>query len=135
MAAVTGTVVGAKPLANSGDVVVATWAHMTLEDVAPGGAGAEDVNDVGAAFSGYDDYSDRTVQFFGTFTTATVLLEGSLDGGTTWATLTDPQGNALSKVAATMENVQELTPLVRPRLTGANFTTDITVVLYARKAT
>ena len=133
MTAVAETVVGAKPLANSGDVVVAVWAGLTLEDVDPPGAGAEDVNDVGAAFSGYNDYSDRTVHIFGTFTTATCLIEGSLDG-TNWITLTDPQGNALSKTAASLENVQELTPYVRPRLTGANFTTDITVVLYARKA-
>src|SRR3990172_5842911 len=106
MTAVAGSVAGAKPLANSGDVVVAVWAGMTLEDVDPPGAGAEDVNDVGAAFSGYDDYPDRTVQILGTIDTATVLFEGSLDG-TNWATLTDPQGNPLSKTGVAIEGVQE----------------------------
>lgn len=72
-------------------------------------------------------YPFKTVQVFGTFGGGTVVIEGSNDGGTTYTTLTDPQGNALSFTAAGVEKVQENTQLIRPRATVG--VTTITVVL------
>ena len=43
-------------------------------------------------------YADKTVQFAGTWGGATAVLEGSMDG-TTWFTLTDYQGAAISATA------------------------------------
>jgi hypothetical protein len=62
-------------------------------------------------------WSDRSVQFTGTFDSGTVVLQGSNDG-TNWFTLTDPQGNAISKTAAALEAVSELTRYVRPSVSG-----------------
>ena len=44
-----------------------------------------------------------------------IILDGSNDGGTTWAPLTDPQGNAITKTADAIEAVTEVTGLARPR--------------------
>ena len=78
------------------------------------------------------DFPDRTVQFLGTFGTGgSVSFEGSNDG-TNWLVLTDPQGNAITKTAASMEFVTETPLYVRPRVTAGDGTTDLTVILFAR---
>lgn len=124
MATVNETITGVKPVTSaddgSGDSASITWVLTTADFV-------------GRAVK-YNDFADRTVQFFGTFGAATVVLEGSLDGGTTWATLTDPQGNAISKTAAALEAVQEAVPLVRPQLSVVGTGATVTVVLFVRKA-
>lgn len=78
------------------------------------------------------DYSDRSVQVTGTFGTGgTIVLEGSNDG-TNYKTLTDPQGNPLSFTAAALEQVQELTRYVRPRVTAGDGTTSLVATLLVR---
>lgn len=63
------------------------------------------------------NYSDKTVQFLGTFG-GSMLIEGSMDtdpSTAVYATLNDPQGNALSSItAAKIENVLEHVYLIRP---------------------
>lgn len=61
------------------------------------------------------EYPDKSVQLLGTFG-GNVLIEGSLDpDGAVWATLSDPQGNALSAItAAKCEQVLEHVYLIRP---------------------
>jgi len=69
------------------------------------------------------------VQVFGTFGVGgTVLIEGSLDGGTTWATLNDADGTALSFTNARVERVQQNGVRVRARVSGGDGTTSLTVV-------
>src|SRR4051794_33408164 len=65
--------------------------------------------------------ADRSVQFGGTFDTSVVVLEGSNDG-VTYFTLTDPQGNNISKNGASLEQVEEVCRYARPRCVsgGAN---------------
>ena len=78
------------------------------------------------------DFADRTVQVAGTFGAGgAVAVEGSLDG-LTWATLTDPQGNALSITAAKIEAISEAVLYVRPRVTGGDGTTSLTIHLLAK---
>jgi len=78
------------------------------------------------------DFPDRTVQIVGTFGAGgSVNFEGS-NNGTDWAVLTDPQGNPITKTAAAMEFVTETPRYVRPRVTGGDGTTDLSVVLFAR---
>jgi hypothetical protein len=77
-------------------------------------------------------YTDKSVQVFGTFGVGgTATLQGSNDG-TNWATLTDPQGNPLSMTSAKIEMVSEATVFVRPVVTGDG-STSITVLLLAKE--
>ena len=90
--------------------------------------------DVGSPFD-MMNYADRSVQVLGTFGAGGNLRwEGSNDLGTTWATLTDPQGNALDFTTAKIEQVMELAHWVRPKVTNGDGSTAITVVLVARRA-
>lgn len=75
--------------------------------------------------------SVRSVQIAGTFGSATVVLEGSLDGSN-YITLNDLQGSAISKTAAGLEGVAELTRYVRPKTSGGTGTS-ITVTVLVRK--
>lgn len=73
--------------------------------------------------------SDRSVQVSGTFGGATVVLQGSNDG-TNWVTLTDPQGNAISKTSAAIEQIEEATLSIRPVTSGGTGTSiDVNVLL------
>lgn len=76
-------------------------------------------------------YADRSVQVSGTFGGATVVIEGSNDG-TNWATLTDPQGNALNITSAKIEQVMEICLHVRPRVSGGDGTTALAVTIVGR---
>lgn len=66
----------------------------------------------------HSQYSDKSVQVTGALGGATVVIQGSNDDGTTWVTLTDAQGNALSFSAAGLEMVAEATGLIRPSVSG-----------------
>lgn len=79
------------------------------------------------------EFADRTAQIIGTFGAGgTIVLEGTNDG-TNYVTLTDPQGNAISKTSASIEAISELTWKVRPRVTGGDGTTDLSVYLLIKK--
>lgn len=72
--------------------------------------------------------SDKSVQILGTFGTGgTAVLQGSNDGGTTWHTLSDPQGNDISFTAAGTAQVLESTQLIRPSVSGGDTNTDLDV--------
>jgi len=83
--------------------------------------------------------ADRTVQITGTFDTTTVILQGSnfasptASTDTDWFTLTDPQGNAISKTAAAGEAVLELTRWIRPKVTAGGASTSISVRLLVKR--
>lgn len=74
---------------------------------------------------------DRSIQFAGTFDTSTIVWEGSNDGST-WATLTDPQGNAISKTAAAIEAISEMTRYMRPKCTAGGGSTAIVPTLFVK---
>ena len=77
--------------------------------------------------------SDRSIQFTGTFGVGgTIVLEGSNDG-TNYVSLTDPQGNAISKTAAGIEAVMELTRYIRPRVTAGDGTTSLVATLLVKR--
>ena len=60
-------------------------------------------------------YPTKSVIVQGTFGGGTILIEGSSDGGVTYHTLHDPQGNDLSFTAARAEEIEEVVQLIRPR--------------------
>jgi hypothetical protein len=73
------------------------------------------------------------VQFAGTLSVGgTIVLEGSNDG-VTYYTLTDPQGNAISKTALGIEAVQEVVRFVRPRVTAGDGSTDLKAYLLIKR--
>lgn len=88
-------------------------------------------NDDGAQVQGAE-YTDKSVQVFGTFGGASVVFEGSNDGSN-WATLTDPQGNPLTFASAKIEMVSEATWYVRPRVSGGDGTTSLTVIVLMKE--
>lgn len=77
--------------------------------------------------------SDRSIQFIGTFGSGgTIALQGSNDG-VNWESLTDPQGNAISKTAKTIEMITELTRYVRPFVSAGDGTTDLDAYLLVKR--
>lgn len=74
---------------------------------------------LGAAFA---QFPDRTVVFQGTWGGATAILQGSMDGGLTWFTLTDHLGNALSYTANGIALIAENPTLLRPTTSGGSGT-------------
>lgn len=77
-------------------------------------------------------FPDKSIQVLGTFGAGgTIILEGSnLPNNSAWATLNDPQGNALSFTAANLEQVLEQTRWVRPRVTAGDGTTSLQAYLF-----
>lgn len=77
----------------------------------------------------------RSVQIAGTFDGSTITLQGSNDG-TNYVTLTDPQGNAISKTAAAIEQIEDNTLYIKPSgaSMGANTAITVTVLVIRRGA-
>lgn len=96
---------------NKGFVV--TWTPLT------------NANTVGSSFE-VRAGKVQSVQIAGTFDSATVILEGSNDG-TNWASLADPQGTAISKTSAAIEQILEHTRYIRPNSSGGSSSQSITV--------
>lgn len=114
-----------KPVDLASDRSVLKWAWTTTNRLAN--------NDTTAPIRA-NDYGDRSVQVLGTFSTGTFVWEGSNDGGVTWATLNDLSGgNPISKTAASIEGVAEVTELQRGKVTGGDGTTLLEVYLVARR--
>jgi hypothetical protein len=82
------------------------------------------------------DFGDISVQVVGTFGVGgTVILEGCNQATpTTWATLNDPQGNAISFTAGKIEQILEMPRWIRPSVTGGDGTTSLSVELWARRS-
>jgi hypothetical protein len=77
-------------------------------------------------------YTDLTVQVLGTPSVGgSVTIEGSNDGGTTWAALHDLQGNASTHTAVGIEPIAEHPLQLRPDVTAGDVSTDFTVIIVA----
>jgi hypothetical protein len=75
----------------------------------------------------------RSAHVKGTFGSGgTIVIEGSNDGST-YVTLTDPQGNAISKTSEAIETLEENTLWVRPRVSAGDGTTDLKCYLLVRR--
>lgn len=78
-------------------------------------------------------HADRNVSVKGTFGAGgTVVIEGSNDGGTTYNTLKDQAGAAISLTAQGEVQIRDLPGLIRPRVTAGDGTTALQVDLIAR---
>ena len=82
-------------------------------------------------------HADKTLQIFGTFGTGgEVTFEGSNDprvitdlGNAVWFTMNDPQTLPLVKTSAGGDLIIENPRFMRPRVTGGDGTTSLTVIL------
>lgn len=75
---------------------------------------------------------DKSVQVSGTFGAGgSVSIRGSNDGST-YFTLTDPQGNALTFTANGMEQISENPKFMRPEVTAGDGTTSLTVTIISK---
>jgi hypothetical protein len=78
-------------------------------------------------------FADRAIQIQGVFGVGgSCTIEGSLNG-TNYIVLTDPQGNAITKTSASIEQISEVIRFIRPNVTAGDGTTNLTVSLIARK--
>jgi hypothetical protein len=108
--------------------------NATITDISPTGksklvtwTGLLNTDD--GAPADWVDYSDRCFQVTGTFGAGgSVTIQGSNDG-TNWASLADPQGNALVFTSQRIEQALELPRYVRPLVTAGDGTTSLTVTL------
>ncbi len=79
-------------------------------------------------------FADRSVQVVGTFGSGgAVSMEGSNDGNN-FSAVSDPRGSALVITTARIEQIEDCVYRTRPNITGGDGTTNLTVVLFARKA-
>ncbi len=62
-------------------------------------------------------FTDRSVQVSGTFGGTTVTIEGS-NNGTTWVTLTDTAGTALTFTSAGLRQILQVTRYIRAKTTS-----------------
>lgn len=78
------------------------------------------------------NFGDKTISVIGGVWTGptTLLVEGSNDG-TNFITLTDPQGNAISKTADFIETIEENPLYIRVRSSGGT-TNALPVILVCR---
>lgn len=91
--------------------------------------------DVGEAWD-TQDFPDISIQVLGTFgASGNLRIQGSNEvTPVNWATLNDPQANALDFTAAKIEQVLEMPRWIRPAVTNGDGTTSLTVRLWARRA-
>ena len=110
---------GVQKLPRAGGTVLHTWNLTTADPI------GDAVSIPGA--------SDRTVQFVETnWGGATAVLEGSLDGGTTYFTLTDGPGNEISFTSDGGEMVAENVLSMRARLDVVGTAAVVQVLLLSR---
>lgn len=74
------------------------------------------------------DFSNRSVQFTGTFDSATIVLQGSNDGSN-WVTLQDLEGAAISMTSAGLVSIMEDTRYIRPSVSGGGGSTSLTATV------
>lgn len=75
---------------------------------------------------------DKCVHVFGTFGVGGAILVEGGNNGTTFKTLTDPQGAAVSFTAEGVKQIIENPKWIRPRVTGGDGTTDLDVIILSR---
>lgn len=105
-------------------VIAVTWSNLTTTNA-------------NGAWIPAANFADRSIQFDGNFGTGgSITLQGSNDASapTNVFPLSDPQGNAITKTAAALEQVLEVTRWVRPFVSAGDGTTSINARLIIRLA-
>lgn len=89
--------------------------------------------DTGAPIA-FPEYYDRSFQLKGTLGAGgNCRIEGSNDGGSTYAALSDRAGVALNVNALGIKAVNENAEAMRPNITAGDGTTSLTVIMTIRR--
>ena len=118
------------------DSIVITWTGLLNGDDGSPFWGGGSVIDSPPRAAGYSGSMDRSIEVTGTFGAAgTLVFEGTNDptASPSYYTLEDAQGTALSFTTAKLKQILESSYKVRPRVTGGDGTTNLTVYLYIAK--
>lgn len=100
--------------------IIVTWAGLGNGDV--------------GKWVDLSNFNDLTFQVRGTFGSGgQVDIEGSNNSGTTAAVLSDLDGNALNVVGAGIDVIREGPQMVRPNVSAGDGTTDLTIILVAKR--
>lgn len=119
MATRTGARTGIAPDQFVGENAIITWSGL--------------LNGDNGAAETLAEFADKCIQVIGTFGAGgTIIFEGSNDG-TNWVQLNNTAGTAISLTAAGMRQVLENPAYVRPRVTAGDGTTNLTMLLFARR--
>ena len=87
--------------------------------------------DVGAGVA-IGRFADKTTQMVGAFgATGDNQMEGSLDGGTTWGRLHDPQGVLMTQTDSANFVIAESPLLIRPNIAVGDGSTNLTCYIAA----
>ena len=105
-----------RDLTQDGSVMRVTWSAMAT-------------GDTGAPFA-FSNFADRSIQVLGTFGGATCTIEGSNDG-TNYAALSNSGGTSIALTSASIQQVLQLSQLIRPNVSGGAGAS-ITVVMLVR---
>lgn len=89
----------------------------------------------GSGFPAIEWSDQKSFQFTGTWGGATAIVEGSNDGGTTWAGLRDQAGTAISFTANGLKMVAETVEQIRPRLSVVGTGATVVATLVIKKTT
>lgn len=95
-------------------------------------------NAVGNGIAVPASFVRKSIQATGTFqttTAATVAMQGSNDGGTTWTPLQNLQGTVIGLTSAgkQLDSIADNALLIRPSVSGGDSGTSITVRLVANE--
>lgn len=115
----TVAAVTAWPFETALDVAVTTWAGLAAND------DGEPIRLV--------TFSDRSIQVSGTFGGASITIGGSNDGETYHA-LHDTAGDPITLTSAALKGIVELPVFLKPRVFGGDGTTNLKIVLVARRS-
>ncbi len=78
-------------------------------------------------------YPDKSVQATGTFSgSASIAMQGSNDGGTTFGVLRDMRGSDIALSTTQPNSIAENTEQIRPSVTSGDGSTDIDVFLIVK---
>ena len=98
-----------------GSTIIVTWASVTNADT------CHPVS--------YPEYADRSIHVSGTFDGATVQIQGSNNGGASFAALADPTETVISITSERIKAVLENTGQIMPVITGGGGAQSLTVSL------
>jgi len=91
-------------------------------------------DDIGESVAGLSEHADRSMQMFGNFDGANVLIEGSNNAANApFETLNDPSMIPLVYSNARLREILEYVESIRPHVIGGTGSTSVTVIILAKR--
>lgn len=110
------------------NIITLTWTGLDGDDV--------------GEWIDVSDFADKTVHIYGTFDSATVVIQGSNDPvcltdaqNAAAVSMRTPQGTVISKTAADLITLLENPKFIRPVVSGGGASTALKVVIQGKRIT